>query len=136
MKSLFVVLFAAAYASTFLEPLTDGSNCDSSLTGFTVSDFSISPSSPKKGSPVSVTMTGTNNSGDSIGDAELQVYWNGIHFDDKTVSVNANCSGSSCTLGASLDVPSISPSGHYKVNAYVHSNSGSNLCCWSFSFDL
>ena len=114
-----------------------GSNCDSTLTGYTVSSFNVTPWPPSKNTNMSMTMAGTMNVAATLKAMVIPVIVDGLHFYTETVPESGTyAAGQAATINFKVSIPGIAPSGKYVIQVKLETTSGAYLNCWSINFSL
>jgi ML domain len=117
--------------------VTEGSNCDTSLTAFTVTSFVVTPNPPKKNENLSLVMTGTMNQANTLKSMEIYVIYDGANFYQESVAETGTYAArASVTITFKVFLPIIAPPGNYVVQVKLTNTAGTFLNCWQYPFTL
>lgn len=139
MKVLLALsVLACVSASQFLPYRTIiGENCDTSLTGFTVTALTVSPWPPVKSGNFTVDLTGTFNEAVTLKEVDATVLLDGVAFTTMTIPASGSfVAGDSYTNSISQPVPAFMPSGNYAIKTSLVDVSTGALGCWEVDFTL
>jgi len=142
MKSFLVIVGVLAFANagTFVENKLRaevGQNCDPSLNIYHINKATADPWPPAKNEDIKISGTGTINQDVTFASLEVFAKYQGFDFDHKSVPQSGSYKvGDTAVISTTLNVPSISPPGHYSVQLKVKDTAGNYLNCWEVQFDL
>ena len=141
MKSVLLIsVLALASASGFLELVPQASNVGavcSSGPGFEVSTFVLNPWPPTRNENVSMNMTGTFTSTETLNAIVINVNYNGVSFDQVVLPRSGTYTkGESYKDGYTAFFPTIAPSGKYSVNLELRNTANAYISCWNVPFTL
>ena len=142
MKSvLLLTVVAMASASGFLElesfTSNVGSNCETSLTGYTVDTFTLNPWPPARQENVTMAMTGTFETAGTLNGLVVNVKYNTVPFYQLVIPRSAAFTkGESYKDSYTAFFPSIAPSGSYAVALQLRNTANQYLNCWQVTFTL
>mmetsp|Transcript_9419 Transcript_9419/g.9391 ORF Transcript_9419/g.9391 Transcript_9419/m.9391 type:complete len:147 (-) Transcript_9419:27-467(-) len=114
-----------------------GSNCDPSLTTYSVTTFLVTPWPPTKNVYLNLNMTGTVNQALTFQEMDIFVTFNGVNFYQETVKESGTYkAGQTATVIFKVFLPGIAPNGKYGVITKIKDTAGAYLNCWQVAFSL
>jgi ML domain len=114
-----------------------GQACSNPINAYTVSSFDVTPFPPVKGQDVKIVSVGTFTQEETITGISITIYLGPIKFYTETIPESGTYQkGDVGTFTATENVPSISPSGSYKIVGSLINSSNQAISCWQVDFKL